>query len=87
MIYAANLLPAFMGVRPSIFVLGTFIGIIPGTIVYSFLGSGLREIFEEQEEISLDSLIGATSFYALVALAIISVCPIAYKILVRKKNI
>lgn len=82
--YIANLLPAFTGVRPRIYVLGTFIGIIPGTLAYSFLGSGLGEIFENQEKISLNSLVDDTIFYALGALAVLSICPIIYKIVALK---
>ena len=81
--YIANLLPAFTGVRARVFILGTFLGIIPGTIIYSVIGFELREMFNNQEKISFDDLIGDTSFYALVLLDVFSVLPIVYKIFAR----
>lgn len=84
--YIANLLPAFTGVKPGIFVLGTFIGIIPGTIVYSFLGSSLGDLMENKEKFSFDSFFSSTSFYALIVLTIFAFSPIVYRIFIRRKN-
>ena len=84
--YIANLLPAFTGVRLRIFVLGTFVGIIPGTAIYSFIGFELREMLEGQEKVSFDGLVGDTIFYALVLLAVFSILPIVYKICAHKNR-
>lgn len=43
--FVANLLPAMLGVRLPVFVLTTFFGIIPGAVVYTWVGSGLGEVF------------------------------------------
>lgn len=43
-----NLVPALLGVRLSTFVIGTGIGIIPGTTAYSLAGSGLGSVIEAQ---------------------------------------
>ena len=43
-----NLVPALLGVRLSTFVIGTVIGIIPGTTAYSLAGSGLGSVIEAQ---------------------------------------
>lgn len=45
-----NLAPALLGVKLSTFVLGTFVGIIPGTFAFSFLGAGLDSIIDAQQK-------------------------------------
>ncbi len=42
--WLVNVAPALLGMRLPGFVLGTFVGIIPGTFAYAFLGSGLEDI-------------------------------------------
>ena len=44
-----NLAPALLGVKLSTFVIGTFVGIIPGTFAFSFLGAGLDSIIDAQQ--------------------------------------
>ena len=39
--WLVNIAPGLLGVRLPTYVLGTFFGIIPGTMAFSFLGSGL----------------------------------------------
>ena len=41
--FVVNLVPAFLGVALSTYILGTFIGIIPGAFVYASVGAGTRE--------------------------------------------
>ena len=42
--WLVNLAPALLGVRLRTFVVGTFIGIIPGTFAFSYVGAGLDSI-------------------------------------------
>jgi uncharacterized membrane protein YdjX (TVP38/TMEM64 family) len=44
--WLVNLAPAFLGVRLSTFVVGTFVGIIPGALVFASVGTGLGAILE-----------------------------------------
>ena len=46
-----NLAPALLGVPVYIFFTATFIGIIPGTFAFAFLGSGLESIIDNQRSI------------------------------------
>jgi uncharacterized membrane protein YdjX (TVP38/TMEM64 family) len=46
-----NLAPALLGVPLRIFVLGTFLGIIPGTLAFSMAGAGLGSVIEAQNRI------------------------------------
>lgn len=47
--FIANLAPAFLNVRLVNFVWTTFVGIIPGTAVYSSIGAGLGGVIERGE--------------------------------------
>jgi uncharacterized membrane protein YdjX (TVP38/TMEM64 family) len=42
--FLVNLVPAFSGVPLSVFIAATVLGIIPGTIVYAFAGTGLDSV-------------------------------------------
>lgn len=43
--WLVNLAPAFLGVGLKVYVLTTFIGILPGTFVYTLVGNGLGSVF------------------------------------------
>ena len=45
-----NLAPALLGVKLSTYVVGTLIGIIPGTTAYSIAGAGLGSVIEAQNK-------------------------------------
>jgi len=51
-----NLAPALLGVPLSTYVLGTFVGIIPGTVAFSVAGSGLGSVVEAQNKSYQDCL-------------------------------
>ena len=46
----ANLVPALFGVSLRNFFFTTYIGIIPGGLVFTWLGSGLSEVFKQNKE-------------------------------------
>ncbi len=48
--WLVNLAPALLGVPLRIYAFATFIGIIPGTMAFSFLGAGLDSIIKAQKE-------------------------------------
>ncbi|MFM2389094.1 MAG: hypothetical protein RLZZ437_649 [Pseudomonadota bacterium] len=43
--FLANLIPAFTGTKLAPFAITTFLGIIPGALVFTSIGSGLGEVF------------------------------------------
>jgi uncharacterized membrane protein YdjX (TVP38/TMEM64 family) len=59
--FIVNLAPALLGVPLKTFVLGTFLGIIPGTIAFSVAGSGLGSVVEAQNKVYQDCLARAGS--------------------------
>ena len=50
--FLVNLVPAFLGVSLRVYVVGTFIGIIPGTFVFATVGAGLGSVFDQGGEFS-----------------------------------
>lgn len=46
-----NLAPALLGVPLRTYVIGTFLGIIPGTLAFSFAGAGLGSVIEAQNAV------------------------------------
>ncbi len=44
--WLVNLAPALLGVRLKTFVIGTFVGIIPGTFAFAYVGAGLDSIID-----------------------------------------
>ncbi len=49
--FLVNVAPAFLGVNLRTYVIGTFVGIIPGTFAYAFAGAGLDSVIEKQREL------------------------------------
>ena len=54
--WLVNLAPALLGVPLRTYVLGTFFGIIPGTMAFSFAGAGLGSVIEAQKQSYADCL-------------------------------
>ncbi len=72
--FLVNVIPAFAGVRLGTFVITTFLGIIPATIVFSLSGAGLGDVLAQGNSITIDfiltpEIIGALGGLALLALA------------------
>ncbi len=74
--FIANLLPAFFGVKLFNYVWTTFLGIAPGSAVYTSVGTGLGEIFASGADISLNIFADPKvwgPFAALIALALLPI--------------
>jgi uncharacterized membrane protein YdjX (TVP38/TMEM64 family) len=77
--WLVNLVPAFLGVRLRTFVLGTFIGIIPGSFVYASLGSGLGTLIAHGERPDLGIIFQPGVLGPLGGLALLALLPVVYK--------
>jgi uncharacterized membrane protein YdjX (TVP38/TMEM64 family) len=74
--FLVNIVPAFCGIRPRLFALTTFFGIMPGTLVYSLAGAGLGEALAaggtaDLSQVLTPKVLGALALLALLALAAI----------------
>ncbi|MCI0382239.1 MAG: VTT domain-containing protein [Chlamydiae bacterium] len=83
--WLVNLAPAFLNVSIFTYIWTTFIGIIPGSFVYTQAGRGLGAILEKGDGFSLDVIFNTQLVIALVCLAIFSLLPIFIKKWMKKK--
>ena len=77
--FIVNLVPAFLGVSLRTYVIGTFLGIIPGSFVFASVGAGLGSIFDAGQDFTLTGVLTPEIITALVGLAALSLLPVVYK--------
>ncbi len=83
--WLVNLAPAFFGVRLPIFVITTFFGIIPGTVVYTSVGNGLGATFDAGGEPDLGIIFKPEILLPLIGIALLSLVPVVYKKMKARK--
>lgn len=84
--FIVNLVPAFLGVGLGTFVIGTFVGIIPGSLVFASLGDGFSAIVEKGGDINLGIIFEPRFLLPIVGLAVLSLIPIIYKKLKKQPS-
>ena len=85
--FVANLLPAFLEVPLRRFVISTFFGIIPGTVVYTSVGAGLGEVFAAGETPNLGIIFEPHVLLPILGLCVLAALPIAIKAVRGKSEI
>jgi len=83
--WLVNLVPAFLGVPLRVYVLGTFIGIIPGTFVFASLGNGLGAILDAGGHPDLKIIFSPEILIPIVGIAILALLPVIYKKIKARK--
>ncbi|RCK41918.1 membrane protein [Thalassospira profundimaris] len=77
--WLVNLVPALLGVKIRAFLLGTLIGIIPGTFVYVSIGDGLGALFDQGKTPDFGIIFDPRILTPIIGLAILALIPVAYK--------
>jgi uncharacterized membrane protein YdjX (TVP38/TMEM64 family) len=77
--WLVNLVPAFLGVPLTTYVVATLIGIIPGSLVYASVGNGLGAVFEAGGRPDLGIIFQPQIILPIVGLAVLAILPVAYK--------
>jgi uncharacterized membrane protein YdjX (TVP38/TMEM64 family) len=85
--FVANLLPALVGVRFVNFAITTVLGIIPGAIVFTWIGVGLGAVFDRGETPDLSLLWEPQIIGPILGLAALAALPILIKAIRGKKDI
>ncbi len=85
--FVMNVIPALIGVRLSVFAATTFFGIMPGGIVYTWVGSGLGEVFARDETPNLGIIFEPQIIGPLLGLAALSLLPVVLKKFSRKGSL
>ena len=82
----ANIAPALLGARFRDYLLSTALGIVPGTIAYTWIGAGLRgtllDAAEAGESVDVGALVGAAAANlvpAFFALGVVALIPAVWK--------
>ena len=83
--FLANLIPAFVGTSLWRFAVTTFVGIIPGGVVYTSVGSGLADVFARGATPDLGIIFSPPVLLPILGLAALAALPIVIKAL-RKGN-
>lgn len=84
--FLANLIPSFLEVPLHRFVISTFLGIIPGTVVYTSVGAGLGEVFARGETPDLGIIFEPHVLLPILGLALLSFVPVILKA-IRGKSV
>lgn len=77
--WVVNIVSALFRVRLTTFITATFFGIIPGSLVYVSIGSGLSSLFANNQTPNLGVIFTPRILLPLIGLAILSFLPILYK--------
>ncbi|QFS81541.1 SNARE associated Golgi protein [Roseivivax sp. THAF40] len=85
--FVANVVPAFVGVSLWRFVITTFIGIIPGAVVYTSVGAGLGQVFERGETPNLGIIFEPQILLPILGLCALAALPILLKAVRGKKGL
>ncbi|WP_425434562.1 TVP38/TMEM64 family protein [Litoreibacter janthinus] len=85
--FVANLVPALVNVPLRRFVISTFFGIIPGSIVYTSVGAGLGEVFERGETPNLGVIFEPHILFPILGLCALALLPIILKAVRGKEGI
>lgn len=84
--FVANLLPALVGVKFINFAFTTVLGIIPGAIVFTWIGVGLGEVFDRGESPDLSLLWEPQVIGPILALSALAALPIIIKAVRGRKE-
>lgn len=74
-----NILAAILDIPLITFIITTFIGIIPTSVIYVMIGNGVRSQLAENAKVSLDVLTNPELWIPLVLLALLIIIPNVYK--------
>ncbi|MEJ6478096.1 MAG: TVP38/TMEM64 family protein [Octadecabacter sp.] len=85
--FVANLVPALVGVPLSRFAISTFLGIIPGAVVYTSVGAGLGDVFARGETPNLGIIFEPQILLPILGLCALALLPIIIKAARGKKGL
>lgn len=78
--FVANLIPALVDVPLHRFVVSTFLGIIPGAVVYTSVGAGLGEVFARGETPNLGIIFEPHILLPILGLCALAALPVLIKV-------
>lgn len=85
--FVANLVPALVGVPLRRFAITTFLGIIPGAVVFTSVGAGLGDVFDRGETPNLGIIFELQILLPILGLCVLAALPILIKLARGKKGL
>ena len=85
--FVANVVPALVGVPLHRYAVTTFLGIIPGAVVYTSVGAGLGEVFARGETPDLGIIFEPHILLPILGLCALAALPIILKAVRGKKGL
>ena len=84
--FIVNIVPALFDVKVRNYVLTTFFGIIPGSLVYVSVGNGIGDALAAGSDVALSGLMFRPAvILPIIGLILLSMIPVAYKKFSKKK--
>lgn len=78
--FIVNIVPALFDVKVRNYILATFFGIIPGSLVYVSVGNGIGAALNAGQDVPLSGLMTRPAvIFPVLGLIVLSLIPIAYK--------
>jgi uncharacterized membrane protein YdjX (TVP38/TMEM64 family) len=84
--WLVNLVPALVGVSLRTFFVGTALGIIPGSLVYTSVGNGLGVVLDQGGTPDLGIIFEPEILMPILGLALLSLSPVCYRRLKQRKS-
>lgn len=85
--FVANLVPALVGVPLRRFAITTFLGIIPGAVVFTSVGAGLGDVFDRGETPNFGIIFELQILLPILGLCVLAALPILIKLARGKKGL
>ena len=77
--FIANLIPAFVGTSLHRFAVSTYLGIIPGGLVFTSVGAGLGEVFAQGKAPDLGLIFTPPVLLPLLGLVLLAALPLLFR--------
>lgn len=77
--WLVNIVPALLGVPVRTYLIGTLLGIIPGTFVFVSVGNGLETIIDRGQVPGLEVFMEPSVLVPIAGLAALALVPVVYK--------
>jgi uncharacterized membrane protein YdjX (TVP38/TMEM64 family) len=82
--FAINIACGALGIRLSTFFWGTLLGIIPGTVIYAWVGTGLGYALKQGKSLDMGIIFEPKFILPIIGLAVLSLVPVLYKKIKRE---
>ena len=85
--FVANLIPALLAVPLHRYVVSTFLGILPGALVFTSVGAGLGEVFARGDTPDLGIIFEPHILLPILGLCALSLLPVFIRVVTGRKDL